>query len=570
MSHAIKQLFLVGSLACLPLGAVAQEMTGPTGGGMPHPNMQPSLGVAHIIATEGIFPSRGLTGGAGSGTSPFLGQIRQFAGNFAPRGWEFADGQLIQVEQNPALFSLLGTTYGGNGRTNFALPDLRGRTAIHAGMGTGLSDRPFGQTLGVEEVKLSVPELPSHSHALPSSDDSTGDTGDSQPHTNMQPLTAVNYIVAREGIFPSRSATERAAPPLDAGGGSGGIDPFIGQISLFAGNFAPRGWELANGQLLPVAQNDALFALYGTTYGGDGRTTFALPDLRGRAALQPGNGPGLSSRRLGEKLGIEEVTLNELQLPSHDHSLPQPDATTGDTGGGQPHTNMQPSLALNYIIALEGVFPSRNLTAGGSQEYEEGGAGGGSEPFIGEIRLFGGNFAPRGWAFADGELLPIDQNQALFAIMGNAYGGDGRSNFGLPDLRGRVPIHVGTGPGLSSRRVGETVGTEYVALTQQQIPAHSHTIDSLGADFDKDGDVDGDDFLIWQLNFGVVTGATSNTGDANGDGAVDGDDYLLWQLQFSSAGSQGEATAATAPEPGSLALIVAALVGGLLLRRNRL
>jgi microcystin-dependent protein len=106
--------------------------------------------------------------------------------------------------------------------------------------------------------------------------------------------------------------------------------------------------------------------------------------------------------------------------------------------------NMQPWLALNYIIALVGTYPSRNST----------------EPFIAEIIIFGGNFAPRGWAFCDGQLLSINSNTALFSLLGVTYGGDGRTTFGLPDLRGRAPIHAGNGPGLTPRALGAKGGVE--------------------------------------------------------------------------------------------------------------
>lgn len=132
----------------------------------------------------------------------------------------------------------------------------------------------------------------------------------------------------------------------------------------------------------------------------------------------------------------------------------------GNTGGGLSVNNMQPYLALYYCIALEGIFPSRNA----------------AEPFIAEIMIFGGNFAPRGWAFCDGQLLAISQYQALFSLVGTTYGGDGRTTFGLPDLRGRAPIHVGTGPGLSARQWGVKGGSETNTLDVTQIPAHTHTI----------------------------------------------------------------------------------------------
>jgi microcystin-dependent protein len=165
-------------------------------------------------------------------------------------------------------------------------------------------------------------------------------------------------------------------------------EPFIGQIILVGFNFPPRGYALCNGQLLSIAQNTALFSLLGTMYGGNGQTTFALPDLRGRVPNHAGQGPGLSSYTQGQVGGVETVALTSAQLAPHTHSQP---ATAGDettnrpngavparggvyantpdgsnlaastsAGGGQPHTNVQPYLTLNYCIALEGIYPSRN------------------------------------------------------------------------------------------------------------------------------------------------------------------------------------------------------------------
>ena len=279
---------------------------------------------------------------------------------------------------------------------------------------------------------------------------------------------ALNAIVATQGVFPPRS---RGADALD---GSPKSEPYLGEITLFAGDFAPRDWEQANAQLLAISQNEALFSLFGTTYGGDGRTTFGLPDLRGRAAMHEGTGPGLSPRWLGSKIGTENVTLTAAQMPSHDHTLPPTTLRTGDTGGSQPHPNMQPSLTLNYIIALEGTFPPRSKTPGdpdGEDSLDKD-----CDPYIGEICLFGGNFAPCDWAFCDGQLLSISQYSALFAILGTAYGGDGRTTFALPDLRGRVPIHPGTGPGLDTYYRGQRIGAEEVALTVGQLPCHTHGV----------------------------------------------------------------------------------------------
>lgn len=192
-------------------------------------------------------------------------------------------------------------------------------------------------------------------------------------------------------------AAAAASPALaldnsDESQGAGGVwspravEPFIGEIMMVGFNFAPRGWAFCDGSLLPIAQNTALFSLLGTIYGGDGRTTFALPDLRGRVPMFYGSGPGLSTRQIGERGGVESVTLTTPQTPAHTHEVSQlPDAkvrgagdqirgiptgadegtftlatNTGSVGGGQAHENMPPFLAVNFVIALVGQFPSRN------------------------------------------------------------------------------------------------------------------------------------------------------------------------------------------------------------------
>ncbi len=176
-----------------------------------------------------------------------------------------------------------------------------------------------------------------------------------------------------------------------AGASTQGLDPFVGEIGIVAFNFAPRGWALCNGQILPIAQYTALFSLLGTTYGGNGFTTFALPDLRGRVPIHFGQGPGLSNYNLGQTGGTETETLSLSQMPLHNHQhmvdlgngvsddpngrlvaknaagIPQygVNATAtlapgaiGPVGGSQPHNNLQPYLTLNFIIALQGIFPS--------------------------------------------------------------------------------------------------------------------------------------------------------------------------------------------------------------------
>ena len=175
-------------------------------------------------------------------------------------------------------------------------------------------------------------------------------------------------------------------------------EPYVAEIKMFAGNFAPRGYAFCSGQLLSIAQNTALFALLGTNYGGDGRVTFGLPDLQGRAPMYWGQGPGLTQRFIGELGGEQNVTLISTEMPAHNHFLqcnvsggasnnpqgatfgaalrgsppfytaqptqqqtvPMAPQALGITGGSQPHNNMQPYLAVSFIIALQGIFPPRN------------------------------------------------------------------------------------------------------------------------------------------------------------------------------------------------------------------
>ncbi|MFC1685207.1 phage tail protein [Pseudomonadota bacterium] len=171
-----------------------------------------------------------------------------------------------------------------------------------------------------------------------------------------------------------------------------GAEPFIGEIMWTAASFCPRGWANADGQLLPIAQNTALFSLLGTTYGGDGRTTFGLPDLRGRVSIHTGSGPGLSSYNQGAKGGEEKTSLSVAQMPAHNHQINASEdsssknpngsvlggskkkaydapinvsttldnAAVSSTGNGREHENRQPYLTLRACVAMVGIFPSRN------------------------------------------------------------------------------------------------------------------------------------------------------------------------------------------------------------------
>jgi microcystin-dependent protein len=208
--------------------------------------------------------------------------------------------------------------------------------------------------------------------------------------TLQRPALDRRTFLGRMAAFVAATAWFGRAP--DAHAATQGTEPFVGEIMLVSWNYPPKGWAFCNGQLLSISQNQALFSLLGTTYGGNGVTTFALPDLRGRVPVHFGQGPGLSSRSLGERAGETAHTLTPQEVPIHGHgiqassgiatsvlpagmfparnaaSLPQYALASGDvamaagmvgtTGGGQPHENAQPFLVINFAIALVGVFPS--------------------------------------------------------------------------------------------------------------------------------------------------------------------------------------------------------------------
>lgn len=339
---------------------------------------------------------------------PVIGEIRPFAFSFAPVGWMPCNGQTLSIAEHEVLFSILGTTFGGDGVTTFALPDLQGRVPRHTSGSPPNTPVYLGERGGYDDYTLSADELPAHEHALVASDGAAvdgsptgllpargleqayapsgsrvemarqvgaGGGGGGQPHSNRQPYTVLNWCIAVEGLFPTTSGSL--------------IDdyPYLGQIGMFAGDFVPYGWMPCDGRLLPITGYTALFALLGTSYGGNGQTTFALPDLRGRVPLHRGPGDPLGS--MG---GAEQVTLTQAQIPPHLHQ-PLASAATGTSrspagnlparssgalyadagsagpattiqtaavGNGQPHDNMAPSLAVQFMIAVAGVFPVRD------------------------------------------------------------------------------------------------------------------------------------------------------------------------------------------------------------------
>jgi microcystin-dependent protein len=251
----------------------------------------------------------------GSGLQPYVGQIAVVPFTFAPNGWLFCEGQELPISENEVLFQLIGTTFGGDGESTFALPDCRANPNSWEGFHRGFEYQPL------------------------------------------------KYAISLFGVFP--------APTYGSPDGW-----YLGQIALFPFNFVPNGWAACNGQLMPINQNQALYSLLGTMYGGTGQTTFALPNLR-----YPDGRPG------------------------HRHTPAQPGT----------------EASWIYAIALSGIYPDRD--AGSTADT----------PFVGELSIFPYNFVPGGYTECRGQLLPLSQNTALFSLLGTNFGGDGKSNFALPD-----------------------------------------------------------------------------------------------------------------------------------------
>jgi len=423
--HSRRFSVTVAAVAGWSIAASGTSMAGPiTGNGVPVATEQPSLGLTYLIRT-------------GAANIADVGQVVLFAGNFAPGGYSLADGQLLPINANQVLFNQIGTTYGGNGTSTLALPNLEGRTVVGTGSGTGLAPRALGSVAGATAQTLTAGQVPAFGGA-------TGVTTGSAPLPITQPSIALTQTVVTQGFFPQNSGPQAQGP-------------MVGQVLTYAGSTIPGGQIAANGQQLSVVQNQALFNILGNTFGGSFPTTFATPNLSGRAATEAGAGPGLIPQALGQIEGAPSTLLTVANLPPQRLTLPN--GTTSVLGGNQPFNIQDPTLGLHYIIAEQGVFP----TASGIEPD--------GEPFLGEISLFAGTTAPAGWAFADGQLLSIAQNEALFAVIGSAYGGNGIFDFALPNLMDRVA--VGTGDGIT---LGERFGTDSDTLNFEQLPAGYPTV----------------------------------------------------------------------------------------------
>lgn len=430
------QIAVTLAMAFGPGNHLQAQTTDPAGNGQSFNHAQPGLVMHHLLATSGAYPS------PSSPSTDGVATVHLFAGTIPAYAQPSLQGQLYPIAGNEALFSLLGTNFGGDGLVNFGLPDLRGRFTVSTGTPHwGGPPMVLGQVFGNPIAQLTLATLPEHRHTLGDGNVRTSYAGSGEPTNLLSASLPLNYIIAVEGFYPTTLAF-----------------PMIGMIRAFAGSFVPAGWLPADGRLLNIAQNDTLFQVIGTIYGGDGITTFALPDLRGRVAVGYDWGAGLNLA-LGEYRGSPAIALGSAQLPSHSHTL-SGGGSTNATGLSLPFSNLQPALAIKYLIALQGTFPSF-----------ESGSFNPQSPTRAEVIAFAGTNVPNGSAECAGQLLLISQNQSLYSILGTTYGGNGSTTFALPDLRGRVPVGVGNG-----FSVGQLVGTATSTLTINTMTMHTHEI----------------------------------------------------------------------------------------------
>lgn len=421
----------------------------PTGGGQPFDNRQPYGAMNYVIAVEGVYPPTGNEDGKPTEAFRFpnQGEIIAFAGSTAPVGYTFCVGQLLPIEDNLALFSLLGTNFGGDGISTFALPDLRGRTPVGVGTAAGLSAVTLGQQLGGEFTTLTVGQMPTHGHDLPAGG-KTQNTGDGKEIELGSPRLGLNPIIDSQG-----------------------------EVRWMATERVPQGAAAANGRILNIAENQALHRIIGTTYGGDGQTTFQLPDLRGRVVIGYGQGLGLSVRDFGQKPGQESIFLDPpvINVPSHTHVIPDNQGVTKPAGGGQPFDIMQPSIVMDLQVALSG--------------------GAADEPAIGSIHLFASLFTPQNTSFEIAGGQPALRSSvayaALFNVIGTTYGVPSEQEFNFPDFEGRMMVGAGHGAGLSNYVLGEHgSGQEKVTLTGAQLPSHTHGLITLSGNLFSDHNAD--------------------------------------------------------------------------------
>jgi microcystin-dependent protein len=384
-------------------------------------NEQPSLALALVTPQRGSFPD----GSASEAEGATLGFVYDFAGGFAPADTLAANGQSVSFSSNPVLATVFSGAFGGDFNT-VNLPNLVGKAIVGAGGSLNL-----GAAVGSASVTLTSSQVPA-----------SGEDVAAQPYSTIQPSLALTPLIAVRGAFPLTS-------------GSSGTSAFVGQIANYAGSVissgspVPGGWMPADGRLLSIASFPALFAVIGTTYGGNGTTDFALPNLVGRIAIGAD-----AANPLGSTKGSNDVLVTRSELPGPEQ---------------KPLSNDQPSLAVNYLIATTGISPSPFFSS-----FDE------TAETVGQVVEFAGGNVPAGWAFANGQLLPISAYQSLFDLIGTTYGGDGVTDFALPDLDGRTVIGADV-PDVSPLAraaftvsdgddVGDIVGADDIFLAPAELP----------------------------------------------------------------------------------------------------
>ena len=374
---------------------------------------QPSVAMPYSLVTQGLYPN--FSGNPlGWGSAASLGFIITTAFDYDPSNLREllpVSGQTLSVASSTELFSLLGDTYGGNAWTSFGLPDLQGIAPIYATFPDNGSTR-WGQQIGNPGNAVSLEQI-----QMPSA---LG--GISQPVSITQEGLGIQYLIQTQGLFPSGSS-----PTTDT---LGMVYPYASP----ARGGVPDGFLPADGRLLSVADFQALFAVLGTTYGGDGVNTFGLPDLRNRMPVGTGVSASGQSIDLGEAFGTSYEQLSPTEV-----------------AGTSAMQTTAPSLGMHYVINTQGIYWA----------LEEG------ESMIGQITLYAGQYMPENWTLAQGQVVPVANNQALFSLLGTNFGGDGVRTFALPDLRGRTVI--GTG-GENNLQVGDVQGSFSQFLTLENLP----------------------------------------------------------------------------------------------------
>lgn len=346
----------------------------------------------------------------------YLGELRVFAFPYEIEGWRVCNGQVLSIKEFDTLYSLIGTTFGGDGLSEFRLPDIRDRVLLGQGQNpdTSFPNYAVGNWGGAELTFLNSGNLPVHTHALkcsskagdvgspvgavlaaiqggslayitteqagktnkPMDTDSISSTGGRDTFNNMSPFIALNYMISTRGIYPSNKE------------GSGQAEAFLGEVRTFAFGFNPVGWVMCDGSALQVSENQYLYSLIGTTFGSNGTQTFNVPDLRGIVPMHPG-----SQQTLGQKGGQITNTLGASQMPVHSHVLNsdgdngslaapvanfwaktsaqfytkgQPDSTmdpsviiSEGSSAPAPFSNMPPYMAANFCICVKGLYPTK-------------------------------------------------------------------------------------------------------------------------------------------------------------------------------------------------------------------